>query len=60
MPRARITEWSEQQFTDGDDPISYSMTFTGFEDSVAGFSHQWLFGGSGWQEMLSDMGIPTA
>ncbi len=60
MPRARITEWSEQQFTDGDDPISYGMTFTGFEDSDAGFSHQWLFGGSGWQALLSDMGIPTA
>lgn len=59
MPRARITEWSEQQFTDGDDPISYGMTFTGFEDSVSGYSHRWLFGGPGWQSQLAAMGIQT-
>ncbi len=60
MPRCRITEWGEQQFTDGDDPIGYSMTFTGFEDSVVGYSHRWWFGGSGWKSLLTNMGIPTA
>jgi hypothetical protein len=60
MPRCRITEWGEQQFTDGDDPISYNMTFTGFEDSTAGYSHRWLFGGPGWQGLLAEMGIPIA
>lgn len=59
MPRARITEWGEQVFTDGDDPIGYNFTFTGFEDSTAGFSHAWMFGGAGWQAMLGDMGIST-
>lgn len=59
MPRARITEYGEQVFSDGDDPIGYSMTFTGFEDSTAGFSHAWMFGGSGFNALLSEMGIST-
>lgn len=58
MPRARITEWGEQVFSDGDEAIGYSMTFTGFEDSVSGYSHRWIFGGSGWAAMLADMGVP--
>ncbi len=59
MPRSRITEWGEQVFTDGDDPIGYNFTFTGFEDSSLGFSHQWLYGGAGWQALLTEMGIST-
>lgn len=57
MPRARITEWAEQQYSDGDDPVSYSMTFTGFEDSSVGYSHRWIFAGPGWQALLSSMSI---
>jgi hypothetical protein len=57
MPRARITEWAEQQYSDGDDPIGYSMTFTGFEDSTVGYSHRWIFAGAGWKALLSSMGI---
>jgi hypothetical protein len=60
MPRARITEWGEQQLNDGDDPITYNMTFTGYEDSTVGYSHKWLFAGPGWQALLSDMGITAA
>jgi hypothetical protein len=60
MPRARITEYAEQQFTDGDDPISYGITFTGFEASDVGYSHRWIFGGPGWLALLSDMQIATA
>jgi len=60
MPRARITEWGEQQFNDGDDPITYPMTFTGYEDSVSGYSHRWIFGGSGWRALLSAMSISQA
>lgn len=58
MPRARVTEIGEQAFTDGDDPISTPVTFTGIEDSALGFSHQWLFGGPGWAALLTAMGIP--
>jgi hypothetical protein len=60
MPRARITEWGEQQLNDGDDPISYNMTFTGYEDSTVGYSHRWIFAGAGWQSLLTNMGITTA
>lgn len=60
MPRARVTEVGEQVFTDGDDPISYPVTFQGFEDSTLGFSHKWFFGGPGWKALLTDMDIPAA
>jgi hypothetical protein len=60
MPRARITEWGEQQLNDGDDPVTYNMTFTGYEDSTVGYSHKWIFSGPGWQALLSDMGITAA
>ncbi len=60
MPRARITEFGEQQFTDGDDPIQYPLTFTGYEDSVLGYSHKWFFGGPGWEALLTEMGITQA
>jgi hypothetical protein len=60
MPRARITEWGEQQWSDGDDPITYSMTFTGYEDSTVGYAHRWIFAGAGWLSMLADMGITAA
>lgn len=57
MPRARVTEFGEQQFTDGDVPISYPMTWTGYEDSTLGYSHRWIFGGPGWLALLDEMGI---
>lgn len=60
MPRARITAYGEQTFSDGDDPVQYNMTFTGFEDSAVGYSHRWIFGGPGWYALLSSMGIPAA
>ena len=57
MPRAKVTEVSEQVFTDGDDPISYGVTFQGYEDSVLGYSHKWFWGGPGWEALLASMGI---
>lgn len=60
MPRARVTEVGEQAFTDGDDPISYPVTFQGFEDSALGYSHKWFFSGPGWSALLTQMGIPDA
>lgn len=60
MPRARVTEFGEQAFTDGEDPISYPLTFTGYEDSVLGYSHKWFFGGPGWHALLDEMGIDQA
>jgi hypothetical protein len=60
MPRSRITEFGEQQFNDGDEGITYPMTFTGFEDSALGYSHKWIFGGPGWLALLDEMGIDQA
>ncbi len=60
MPRARVTEFGEQQFTDGEDPISYPLTFTGYEDSTLGYSHKWFFGGPGWYALLDEMNIEIA
>jgi hypothetical protein len=60
MPRARVTEFGEQQFTDGDEAISYPLTFTGYEDGVAGYSHRWIFAGPGFKALLSDMDITLA
>ncbi len=60
MPRARVTELGEQQFTDGDEAIGYPLTFTGYKDSTAGYSHKWFWGGPGWKALLDEMGIPQA
>ncbi|HEX8632241.1 MAG TPA: hypothetical protein VF755_29130 [Catenuloplanes sp.] len=57
MPRSRITELGEQNMSEGDDPIAYPMTFTGFKDSAAGFSHCWYWGGPGWKAILHSMGF---
>ncbi|WP_431881820.1 hypothetical protein [Micromonospora chalcea] len=61
MPRARITEFGESVYTsDGDDPVQYQMTFTGFESSSEGTSHVWHWGGPGWLALLDSMGIDQA
>lgn len=60
MPRARVTEFGEQKFTDGDNGIEYPLTFTGYEDSVIGASHVWYFGGPGWKALLADMSVTSA
>lgn len=60
MPRGRITEFGEQTFGEGDDPVSYPLTFTAFRDSSLGYAHRWIFGGPGWLAMLADMGVTQA
>ena len=60
MPRARVTEIGEQQYNDGDEAIIYPLTFTGYKDSTAGYSHKWFWGGPGWLALLADMGIDQA
>jgi hypothetical protein len=60
MPRARVTEFGEQQYNDADEAIIYPLTFTGYEDSTLGYSHKWLFGGPGWEALLDEMGIDQA
>jgi hypothetical protein len=40
--------------------VQYPLTFTGYEDSTAGTSHEWLFGGPGWKALIAKMGITQA
>ncbi len=58
MPRARVTDIGEQQYNDSDEAIVYPLTFTGYKDSTAGYSHKWFWGGPGWKALLATMDIP--
>lgn len=60
LPRAQVTDFDDQSFTSGDDPIMYSVTFTGYMDATLGYSERWLFGGPGWLAALEDMGFEAA
>lgn len=57
LPRAKVTGKTQPSFAAGDNAITYGVTFTGFKDSALGFTESWLFGGPGWQNLLTDMGI---
>lgn len=59
-PRAQVVEVGDQTWTDGDDPITYPMTFSAKTDSTAGYSLRYFFGGPGWKALLEDMGFPAA
>jgi hypothetical protein len=60
LPRAKVSGYSEQAFSNGDDPITWGVTFTGEEDSTLGFSEAWFFGGAGWLALLDEMGFDQA
>jgi hypothetical protein len=60
MPKARVTEVGEQSMGQGDDPISYPLTLTGYKDAAVGFSHRWHWAGPGWRALLTSMGIEEA
>ncbi len=60
FPYAKITERGEQTMSDGDDPVTYNLTFRAEEDSSTGTDAEWIFGGPGWKAMLPDMGISQA
>lgn len=59
-PRAQITEVGEQTWTDGDDPVTYPLTFSAKKDATAGYALRVLFGGPGWKAQLTGMGFPAA
>lgn len=60
FPYAKITERGEQNMSDGDDPVTYNVTFRAEEDSSTGTDAEWIFGGPGWLALLDDMGIDQA
>lgn len=59
FPRLKVTNFAEQNFTSGDEAITWGVTWTAEEDSVYGASEAWLFGGPGWKALLDEMGIPN-
>ena len=59
FPRLKVTNFAEQNFTSGDEAITWGVTWTAEEDSEYGASESGLFGGAGWKAILTDMGIPT-
>lgn len=58
LPRAKVTNYTEQNYGQSDDPISWGVTLTGETDPDLGYSERWLFGGPGWNALLDEMGIP--
>lgn len=60
FPRLKVTNFAEQNFTSGDEAITWGVTWTAEEDSTYGASESWLFGGPGWKAILDDMGITSA
>lgn len=59
LPRGKVTGFAEQAHGGGDDPVMWGVTFTGEEDSTLGYSERWLFGGPGWNALLTQMGFDT-
>lgn len=57
LPRAKVSSYAEQAFGGGDDPVSWGVTLTGEVDDELGYSEQWLFGGPGWEALLTQMGF---
>lgn len=60
LPRAKVTNYAEQSFGGGDEPITWGVTLTGEEDSALGYSERWLFGGPGWNALVTAMGFTRA
>ena len=60
LPRAKVSSYAEQSFGSGDDPVSWGVTLTGEVDDELGYSEEWLFGGAGWNALLTKMGFPAA
>ena len=57
LPAAKVTNYTEQAFGAGDDPIGWGVTVTGEKDSTLGYTERWIFGGAGWFALLADMGF---
>lgn len=60
FPRVSVTDYGEQVYGEGDDPIGYNLTYTAYLNATAGFSERWFFGGPGWLDLLTEMGISQA
>ncbi|MGH3097348.1 MAG: hypothetical protein ACRDMV_15295 [Streptosporangiales bacterium] len=57
LPRASVTDFDTQSYTSGDTPVTWPVTMTGYNDSVEGYSERYIFGGPGWQALLTAAGF---
>lgn len=57
MPRAKITDYADSTFADGDDPLTRGFTFTAFFDDTLGYSEAAFFGGAAWLANLTAAGF---
>ena len=55
LPNAKVSSYSEQAMNGGE--IPWGVTLTGEIDDVLGYSEEWLFGGPGWNALLTEMGF---
>lgn len=59
FPEVKVTSFSDQSFTSGDEAILWGVTLTAQYDDTLGFSESWHFGGPGWRALLDEMGFPA-
>lgn len=59
MPRAQINDFGSQSYNEDENGINYPQVWRGKKDEAAGFSHKWFWGGPGWKNLLTEMGIPN-
>lgn len=57
LPKAKVTNYDNQNFDKSDNAVPWSVTFTGFVDDVVGTAESYLFGGAGWKALLTSMGF---
>ena len=60
LPRAKVTDYDDSPFANGDDPILWPVTYTGYRDSEVGTSDFFIFGGPGWKALQNTMGFEPA
>lgn len=60
FPNAEVTDKDDQSMSSGDDPLVWPVTFSARPDTTEGYSEAWLFGGPGWNALLTDMGLTPA
>jgi hypothetical protein len=57
FPRAKVTGRADMNMAGGDQALTWGVTFTAEEDSTAGYSERWLFGGAGWAGLEAKLGF---
>lgn len=57
LPKAKVTGFSDQSLGGTDNAIEWGATLTSQFDKELGFSEAWIFGGPGWNALLTKMGF---